>query len=76
MKLVMSTIKTGRKCKICDKIDTKRRRRVAEIDRINRWKKGSENRSASIDKSELIIDQLERELAELLNERSARTRRI
>lgn len=76
MKLVMSTLKTGVKCRICDKIDTKRRRRAAEMDRINRWKKGSENRSASIDKSELIIDQLERELADLLNERSARTRRI
>ena len=38
MKLIMTTHRVGEKCKICEKIDSKRRRSVAEFKRIQCWK--------------------------------------
>ena len=75
MKLVMQTETLGQKCRICDKIDTKQRRRAAEKDRINRWKKEGGKFKASIERSEDIVDQLEREIRDLANDRASRTRR-
>ena len=74
MKLVMSTSNLNQKCRICDKIDTKTRRRMQEKDRINRWKKDGGKMKASIEKSEDTVHQLDRELMELTNERRRRSR--
>ena len=76
MKLIMQTCGLDQKCRICDKIDTKQRRRAAEKDRISRWKREGGRFKASIEKSEDIIHQLERELLDLTNERKARLRSL
>jgi hypothetical protein len=36
MKLIMQTTQTRIRCKLCEKVDTKLVRRVAEVDRIGR----------------------------------------
>ena len=76
IKLVMTTSNLDQKCRICDKIDTKQRRRAAEKDRINRWRREGGKFKASIERSEEIVYQLERELMDLTNERKARLRSI
>lgn len=72
MKLVMHTIPTGTKCKLCDKIDTKMRRRAAEVDRIGRWSREHSKFRASIDKAMEIIRCLDSEINELSFERQRR----
>lgn len=73
-KLVMTTSQLQQKCRICDKLETKERRRKQEIERINRWKKEGRRFSASIERSEGIVEQLECELRSLLSERAMRQR--
>jgi hypothetical protein len=76
MKLVMQTIPTGTKCKLCDKIETKMRRRTAEVDRIGRWQREGTKFRASIDKAMEIIRSLDSEIYELGCERSRRLQAI
>lgn len=72
----MSTLANSQKCRICDKIETKQRRRSAELDRISRWRREGSKFRASIERSEDIVDQLEHELADLVSERRARSRYV
>ncbi len=72
MKLIMQTYPMNQKCKICDKIETKLRRKGAEEDRIRRWRKEPAKFSASIDKSNDMIRVLEKELSDLGRERQKR----
>ena len=69
MKLVMQTIPIAEKCKLCEKIDTKQRRRATEIERIHRWKKEGAKFAASIDRSTDVIKALEKEINDLGYER-------
>ncbi|KAH7069131.1 hypothetical protein BKA63DRAFT_389020, partial [Paraphoma chrysanthemicola] len=69
MKLVMQTIPTGTKCKLCIKIDTKMRRRAAEVDRIGRWEREGMKFRASIDKTMEVIKILDSEIYDLSCER-------
>ncbi|KAF2452835.1 hypothetical protein BDY21DRAFT_294054 [Lineolata rhizophorae] len=71
MKLVMTTFDVKQRCKLCEKIETKMRRRAAEMERINRWQHES-NRSASIERSMEIVRQLDQEIYDLSCERSRR----
>ena len=72
MKLIMTCIEDrSKRCKICDHIATKLRRRQKEIERIKRWKT-ERNRKASIEASEDIIDQLNRDIYTLERERLKR----
>ncbi len=70
-KLVMTTIPVRGNCKHCEKFETKKRRRASELDRINRWRKEG-NRSASIARSEEIVQGLEHEIRGMMNERAMR----
>ncbi|KAF2027639.1 hypothetical protein EK21DRAFT_26201, partial [Setomelanomma holmii] len=72
MKLVMNTIPVGTGCKLCNKIDTKMRRRAAEVDRIGRWQREGHQLRASIDKAMEIIKALDAEINELSCERQRR----
>jgi hypothetical protein len=76
MKLIMQTVPVSQKCKLCDKIETKQRRRAAEVDRINRWKREGSKFSASIDKSSAIVKTLEKEITDLAYERQRRLQAI
>ncbi|KAL8909126.1 MAG: hypothetical protein Q9171_005193 [Xanthocarpia ochracea] len=69
MKLIMQTVPVSQKCKLCDKIDTKQRRRSAEEDRINRWKREGGKFRASIERSYEMIKSLDREIYDLRSER-------
>jgi hypothetical protein len=76
MKLVMQTVPTGRKCKLCDKIENKRRRRAAELDRINRWQRTPSNSKAAIEKTTDMIRTLDAEISELDAERHRRLQNV
>jgi hypothetical protein len=76
MKLIMQTVPTGTKCKLCEKIDVKMRRRAAEVDRVNRWQRDGQKFRASIDKSLEIMRGLDCEIYELSCERNRRLQQI
>lgn len=76
MKLIMQTVPAVQRCKICDKIETKQRRRAAEMDRINRWQREGNKFRASIDRSYDIIKVLDQEISDLGNERRKRLQAI
>lgn len=76
MKLINQTLPVGQKCKLCEKIDTKQRRRLAEVERIKRWEREGSKFRASIDKSIEMIRSLDYEIWELSCERSKRLDRI
>lgn len=76
MKLIMQTVPVGQKCKLCEKIDTKMRRRAAEVERVNRWQREGHKFRASIDKSMEMIRGLDGEIYELGCERNRRLQGI
>lgn len=76
MKLIMSTVPAGTKCKLCEKIETKRRRWQAEQERVKRWQSDGGRFKASIDKSLDAISSLEREIFDLTNERQRRLQAV
>jgi hypothetical protein len=76
MKLVMQTFAAGTRCKLCDKIDTKMRRRAAEVDRIGRWQREPYKFAASIERSVEIVRGLDGEIYELSCERHRRLQQI
>ena len=51
---------------------TKVRRRDAELDRLNRWKREGSTLVASMDKSRKLINDLENEINELVKQREDR----
>ena len=76
MKLIMTTVPNQQKCKLCDKLDTKQRRRNAEMDRINRWQREGGKFRASIDRSYDTVKTLDREIYDLRHERQRRLQAI
>ena len=76
MKLIMQTLPSAQKCKLCEKIETKMRRREAEVDRINRWQREGSKFRASIEKSIENIKALDSEVYELSCERARRLQGI
>ena len=76
MKLIQATYGVGTKCKICEKIDTKLRRRFAEVERLKRWESEGKRFSASMEKARSTIFDLDREIYELQRERGVRAQRV
>lgn len=76
MKLIMQTVPVSQRCKLCEKIDTKQRRRTAEVERIIRWKSDGNKFTASIDRSSDIVKTLEKEITDLGYERQRRLQAI
>ncbi|GES64329.1 hypothetical protein ATEIFO6365_0008039900 [Aspergillus terreus] len=76
MRLVNMTEFEATKCRLCEKIETKFRRRSAEMERLNRWKREGANLVASMDKSQSIIMELEKEIYQLQREREDRRRAL
>ncbi|KAB8346107.1 hypothetical protein FH972_023155 [Carpinus fangiana] len=73
MKLVNGALGVDGKCKMCEKIDTKLRRKKAEEDRVARWKAEGGKYRASIEKSEAAIRALNYEIHTLETERRQRS---
>ena len=72
MRLVMQTIPVSQKCRLCEKIDTKSKRRKVEVERINRWQAEGSKFNASIGKSVDLIRDLDSEVRDLSAERQRR----
>ena len=76
MKLVMSTLPVNTKCKLCEKIDTKKRRYAGESERVKRWQKEGGKFRASIEKSQAQMAVLAKEVNMLTNERLTRLQAV
>ena len=76
MKLIMSTLPVAQKCKLCDKIDTKRRRQAGEYQRVSRWKHEGGKFRASIEKSQATIKNLQMEIDDLVFEKERRKQAV
>ena len=76
MKLINQTVPVSQRCKLCEKIDTKMRRRGAEVERVKRWQSEGSKFRASIDRSMEILAQLDSEIYELNKERSKRLQTV
>ena len=76
MKLIMQTVPQREKCKLCDKLDVKQRRRSAEMDRIDRWQREGGKFKASIDRSYDMVKALDKEIYDLRRERQKRLNAI
>jgi hypothetical protein len=75
MRLVMQTIEIGDKCRICQKIDTKKRSIRKEEEKIRRWSR-EHGRRASIEKAEEDIYRLQQEIYNLECERQSRQHQL
>ncbi|KAL2864224.1 5'-methylthioadenosine/S-adenosylhomocysteine nucleosidase family protein [Aspergillus lucknowensis] len=69
MKLVYRTVPEATKCRLCEKIEAKDRRRSAEMNRLARWKREGGTMVASMDRGQAMIIELEREIRELERQR-------
>ncbi|THW30162.1 hypothetical protein D6D02_02350 [Aureobasidium pullulans] len=76
MKLVYAVARSNDKCKICQKIDTKLRRRAAEVTKIQRWQSEGSKLKASIERSYEIIKDLDQEIYQLQIEKQRKTQAI
>lgn len=76
MKLIMSVELVEGKCKLCEKIDSKMKRRALEVDRVNRWQRDATKFRLSIEKAIENIRTLDGEIYELGCERSRRLQGI
>ena len=75
MKLVMNTIIRSEKCKLCEKIDTKRARVDSERQRIERWKREGRD-EAEFSRTHETIQVLEHHIATLEDMRSIHVRSL
>lgn len=76
IKLVHSVKRNGEKCKICQKLATKYRRREDQVNKINRWQAEGGKLKASIEKAMEIVYELDKEIRELNSERAKRAQAI
>ncbi|KAK2777568.1 hypothetical protein FQN53_002226 [Emmonsiellopsis sp. PD_33] len=63
-------------CKLCEKIETKCRRRNTELERIARWRREGGLMKASMEKSSLQVKELEQEIRQLEYERQMKQKNI
>ena len=76
MRLVNMTEFETTQCRLCEKIETKHRRRSAEMERLNRWKREGSTLVASMDRSQKLIMELEKEIRQLQRERDDRRKAL
>ncbi|KAL3465957.1 hypothetical protein BJX64DRAFT_284890 [Aspergillus heterothallicus] len=76
MKLVNMTEHDNVICRLCEKIETKKRRRNAEMERLTRWEREGANLLASMDKSKRLIGDLGKEIVQLEREREEKQKQI
>ena len=58
----------SQKCKTCDKVERRQRRRAAEIERISRWQREGNKFRASIDKATVTVASIDAEIQNLKHE--------
>ncbi|RAK96140.1 uncharacterized protein BO80DRAFT_468877 [Aspergillus ibericus CBS 121593] len=72
MRLVNVTEFETTQCRLCEKIDTKLRRRSAETERLSRWRREGGTLVASMERSHKLITELDKEIRQLQWEREER----
>lgn len=75
MKLVYQVHHLEEKCRLCQKLSTKKKRVKQELERVTRWKKEGGKR-ASIEKALDTVEQLEGEIQALVDDRNRRLQAI
>lgn len=76
MRLVNMTEFEATKCRLCEKIETKYRRRSVEMERLERWRREGGTLVASMTKSQNIIKELDKEIRQLQHERESRRKAL
>ena len=69
MRLINNTDNRQGLCKLCDKIETKIRRRNTEVERVNRWLREGSVLKASMERSQNLIKDLDQEIRQLEHDR-------
>ncbi|PNS16232.1 hypothetical protein CAC42_6339 [Sphaceloma murrayae] len=70
MRFISQNVVMPNKCKICEKIDTKMRRREKEYERYTRWQAEGGKFKASMERAVETIRELDAEVAQLYAQRS------
>lgn len=76
MKLVNRAEPQKAPCRICEKIETKKRRISAEVERLSRWERDGGTLVASMDRSRKLIGELNQDLNWLNKEREKRKKML
>lgn len=69
MKLVNRADNQKAQCRICEKIQTKYRRRTVEAERLSRWEREGGTLKASMERSRALLFELDKDIKRLLEER-------
>ncbi|QKX58792.1 uncharacterized protein TRUGW13939_05919 [Talaromyces rugulosus] len=72
IKLVNKTEFETKQCRLCEKIETKYRRQSQELERLDRWKREGGSLVATMNRSQKLVCDLEREIYQLKTERDCK----
>lgn len=76
MRLVNSTEFEAAQCRLCEKIETKFRRRSQEVERLDRWKREGGMLIASMTRSQRLVHDLDKEIRQLQIERESKRKAL
>jgi len=76
MRLINNTDHIQGLCRLCDKIETKIRRRNTEVDRLTRWRREGSMFRASMERSQNLIKDLDQEIRQLEHDRQLKRMNI
>jgi hypothetical protein len=62
----------SKQCRLCEKIETKYRRHSQELERLDRWKREGGSLVATMNRSQKLVCDLEREIYQLKTERECK----
>jgi hypothetical protein len=69
MKLINLTRYDSNNCRLCEKIQTKIRRRQRVLERLERWSREGRGLVATMSRSQLLVSDLEEEISQLQHRR-------
>ena len=76
MPLINNTVNIQGLCRLCEKIETKIRRRNAEVERLARWRREGSVLKASMERSQNLIKDLDQEIRQLEHDRQLKRMNI
>jgi hypothetical protein len=76
MRLVNFTEYEAKQCRLCEKIETKFRRRSQELERLDRWRREGGSLVATMSRSQQLVSDLETEISQLQTERDCKRKAL
>lgn len=76
MRLVNHTEFETKQCRLCEKIETKFRRRSQELEKLARWRREGGSLVATMSRSQQMVNDLEKEIYQLQNERDCKRKAL